>query len=265
MKLLKEKLQLTIVPFFQKLEMKNSLIGEKIFLKKDQTNFLKLSLDYNQAHRLDVRQNQFKSKKTVVHGVNLLLNAIELFLKYKDKKIYKVNCGFLKPVFLNEKIKFYFYKNEKDSFIEVENYKKEICAKIFLVFLKSKKTKTKLFKNKINEIKRIKKYENFDTNNYLKKKYKITLLKNKKFSIFPEISKVYGDIFCDAICASSYFIGMKCPGQKAIFTNIKFDLKMRKTLKFLLFDVYNYDSRFNLFSIKVEGFLHMKLQSILTK
>ena len=58
---------------------------------------------------------------------------------------------------------------------------------------------------------------------------------------------------------------MKCPGQKAIFTNIKFDLKMRKTLKFLLFDVYNYDSRFNLFSIKVEGFLHMKLQSILTK
>ena len=58
---------------------------------------------------------------------------------------------------------------------------------------------------------------------------------------------------------------MKCPGEKAIFTNIKLDLKMRKNLKFLLFDVYNYDSRFNLYSIKVEGFLHMKLQSILTK
>ena len=46
------------------------------------------------------------------------------------------------------------------------------------------------------------------------------------------------------------------PWKKAIFTNIKLDLKMRKILKFLLFDVYNYDSRFNLYSIKVEGFTH---------
>ena len=245
--------------------MKNSLIGEKIFSKKDQTNFLKLSLDYNQAHRFDAKQNQFKLKKTIVHGVNLLLNAIELFLKYKEKKIYKINCSFFKPVFLNEKIKFYFYEKGSDNFIEIENYKKEICAKIFLVFLKSKKTKTNLLKRNVKEIIRDKKYENLDPNRYLKKKYKITLFKDKKFLIFPGISKVYGNIFCDAICASSYFIGMKCPGEKAIFTNIKLDLKMRKNLKFLLFDVYNYDSRFNLYSIKVEGFLHMKLQSILTK
>ena len=246
--------------------MKNSLIGEKIFIKKDQTNFLKLSLDYNQAHRLDFKQNQFKSKKTIVHGVNLLLYAIEFFLNHEEKKIYNINCSFLKPVFLNEKIKFYFYKNGKDNFIEVENNKKEICAKIFLFFLKSKKVKPSISKSNISEIKRIKQYEHSDPKQYLKKKYKITLQKDKKFLIFPKTSKIYGNIFCDAICASSYFIGMKCPGKKAIFTNIKFNIEMiKKNLKFLLFDVYSFDSRFNLFSIKVEGFLQMKLQSILTK
>ena len=170
--------------------MKNSLIGEKIFIKKDQTNFLKLSLDYNQAHRLDFKQNQFKSKKTIVHGVNLLLYAIEFFLNHEEKKIYNINCSFLKPVFLNEKIKFYFYKNGKDNFIEVENNKKEICAKIFLFFLKSKKVKPSISKSNISEIKRIKQYEHSDPKQYLKKKYKITLQKDKKFSIFPKTSKV---------------------------------------------------------------------------
>lgn len=245
--------------------MNNSLIGEKTFHKKDQIKFLKLSLDYNQAHRFN-NNNQFKSKKTVVHGVNILLSAIEFFLNSRKKKIYHLNCNFFKPVFLNENTKFYLYKDGKDNFIEIENNKKEICVKIFLDLVKLKKKKIKLLQNKSYKIIRTKKIKNFNPMNFLNKKFKITLLKNKKFSKFLLIERMYGNMFCDAVCAASYFIGMRCPGKKAIFTNIELDLvSVRKNLKYLLFDVYRYDNRFRLFSINVDGFIKMKMQSILTK
>ena len=245
--------------------MNNSLIGEKTFHKKDQIKFLKLSLDYNQAHRFN-KINQFKSKKTVVHGVNILLSAIEFFLNLKKKKIYHLNCNFFKPVFLNENTKFYLYKDGKDNFIEIENYKKEICVKIFLDLVKSKKKKSKLLQDKSYKITRTKKIMNLNPMKFLNKKFKITLLKNKKFSKFIRVERMYGNIFCDAVCAASYFIGMRCPGKKAIFTNIELNLEsLRKNLKYLLFDVYHYDDRFKLFSIKVEGFMKMNMQSILTK
>ena len=63
--------------------MNRTLLGEKIFNKIDQEAFLKFSLDYNQAHVFNKKSNQFKSKKTVVHGVNVLLYAIELLLNLK--------------------------------------------------------------------------------------------------------------------------------------------------------------------------------------
>jgi len=246
--------------------MNNSLIGEKIFYKKDQIKFLKLSLDYNQAHRFNVKKNQFKSKKTVVHGVNILLNAIEFILNVTVKKIYNINCSFFRPIFLNEKVKFYFYNDGKDSFIEVENDKKEICVKIFLVFIKSKKSNPSLLRGISNKIVRSRKNINSSPMSFLNKKFKIKLFKNKKFLEFPRVTNIYGNILCDAICAVSYFIGMKCPGEKAIFTNIKFDLEViRKNLNYLLFDICRYDDRFRLFSIKVDGFTKMNVQSILTK
>ncbi len=266
MRSLKEKLPSTIVLYFLKLEMNSSLIGEKTFYKKDQLNFLKLSLDYNQAHRFNVKKNQFKSKRTIVHGVNILLCAIEYFLNFTEKKIYNVNCSFFRPVFLNEKIKFYFYKDGKNNFIEIENYKKEICVKVFLIFNNSNKIKSNIPQKVINKIMRSKKIINANPMGFLNKKFKILLLKNKKFPIFPKITNIYGNVFCDAICAASYFIGMKCPGEKAIFTNIKFDLDViRKNLNYLLFDVYRYDNRIRLFSIKVAGLTKMSIQSILTK
>ena len=106
--------------------MSRKLIGEKIFKKIDQIKFLKSSLDYNQAHVLNKKLNQFKSKKTVVHGVNILLYAMEFLSNLKKIKIYNVSCSFLKPIFLNEPIRFYFYREESENFIEIENNKKVV-------------------------------------------------------------------------------------------------------------------------------------------
>ena len=113
-------------------------IGKKIFNKKDQNIFLNLSKDYNQAHLIIKKKlDQFNTKKTIVHGMHILLYAFELFLKKTDVKIASIDCNFIKPIFLNQKINFYLYKNnfkekKSDFYLEIENANKKICLiKIF--------------------------------------------------------------------------------------------------------------------------------------
>ena len=93
--------------------MVKKLLGLKVFSVNEHKKFLKSSLDFNPAHRLDNKVHQFNSTKTVVHGINVLLNALELFLKLKIKKPNSLKCFFLQPIYLNEKIRFFLYYEKK--------------------------------------------------------------------------------------------------------------------------------------------------------
>ena len=246
--------------------MSRILIGEKLFKKKDQIEFLKSSLDYNQAHVFNKKFNQFRSKKTVVHGVNILLYAMEFLSNIEKSKIYNVSCTFLKPIFLNENTRYYFYREDNENFIEIENKKNVVCAKIFLMINKSIQQKKITIKRNYTKVSRSKKVSNIDPLNFLKKNFKIELLSNNKFSKFKKIKKKYGNFFCDALCAVSYFIGMKCPGQNSIFTNININLNsLNKNCSHLLFNIDHYEKKIKLFSINVEGFLKMNIKSIYLK
>jgi len=243
--------------------MSRILIGKKIFKKNDQIEFLKSSLDYNQAHTFNKKLNQFKSKKTVVHGANILLYALEFLFNLRKIKIHNFSCNFLKPIFLNENIKFYFYKEDNENFIEIENNKNVICAKVFIKIEKSDNQKKIISKDNYIKVLRSKKITNIDPLSFLKKNFKIDLIKNKKFLKFPKITKMYGNFFCDALCSASYFVGMKCPGQKSIFTNISINLSaLNKNCGYLLFNINHYEKKIRLFSINIEGFIKMNIKSI---
>ena len=132
--------------------MVKKLLGLKVFSVNEHKKFLKSSLDFNPAHRLDNKVHQFNSTKTVVHGINVLLNALELFLKLKIKKPNSLKCFFLQPIYLNEKIRFFlYYEKKKEIFIEVQNEKNIICSKI-IFSNKKRKNINKLNKKKFNLI-----------------------------------------------------------------------------------------------------------------
>ena len=65
--------------------MEKKLLGIKVFSINEHKKFLKSSLDFNPAHRLDSKFHQFNSNKTIIHGINVLLTSLELFLKLKNE------------------------------------------------------------------------------------------------------------------------------------------------------------------------------------
>jgi len=104
-------------------------LGHKIFKKKDQIFFSKISDDYN-----DIHLNNFAAKKLIygqqiVHGVNILLTALNFFFKYyKFFLLKRLDCNFLKPVFLNEKIFFYLIRKFNKLYLSVETQNTLCCV-----------------------------------------------------------------------------------------------------------------------------------------
>lgn len=242
--------------------MEKKLLGIKVFSINEHKKFLKSSLDFNPAHRLDSKFHQFNSNKTVIHGINVLLTSLELFLKLKKRKPKTLRCFFLKPIHLNEKISFllYFEKN-KEICVEAKNEKNITCSKIIISY-KFDKIKNKLSEKNVKLIKFSKKKISSNPIKYLKKKFKLNFKKKIDKGYFPIIKKNFGVNFCNSMFTTSYFIGMQCPGKNALFTNINLNLsKLNILKKYLIFYVNNYDSRIKLFTINTNGFIESNIKS----
>jgi hypothetical protein len=241
--------------------MKKNLLGTKFFSKEEQKNFNINSLDYNPAHIFNSKKNQFNTRKPVVHGINILLTSLELYLKKNKANSATIDCNFLKPVYLDKIVKFYKYKqNKNENFIEIKS-DGVLCAKIFISKIdKLTKDNTKE-KNEYIFLKKKNKFYKINPTNLIKKTFKITFDKKKNTRNYPLIQKNFGELFCKSMFAVSFFVGMVCPGKYAIFTNLKFEIKKNEKKKYLLFYVKNYDYRISLFKIFVSGFMKMNIKS----
>jgi len=241
--------------------MKKSLLGTKFFSKEEQKNFNRNSLDYNPAHVFSLKKNQFNTRKPVVHGINILLTSLELYLKKNKIKSATIDCNFLKPVYLDKIVKFYNYKqNKNENFIEIKS-DGAICVKIFISKVDKLTINNTKEKDKYSFLKKKNELYKINPINLIKKTFKIIFDKKKNTQNYPLIQKNFGELFCKSMFAVSFFVGMVCPGKYAIFTNLKFEIKKNEKKKYLLFYVKNYDYRISLFKIFVSGFMKMNIKS----
>lgn len=248
--------------------MNKKLIAKKIFSINDQKIFLKLSRDYNPAHSLKKTKNQFNSTKIIVHGINILLTALELFLKFRKMKPKLMRCFFYRPIYLNEQISFFaYYENKKNSeqIIEVQNSKKNVCTR-FVFLEKTFHKKIKNSKKKISLIKTTRSVANSNPIKFLNKSFQINFPNLKILKRFKLISKNFSSNLFNALLITSYFIGMKCPGKRAIFIGIDLNLNdLNNFKKYLVFNVNNFDKKLSMFTINTSGFIHLNIKSIYKK
>ena len=231
--------------------MKNYIIGKKKFTTKEISEFAKISNDYNPIHIDPTAARRLVTGNQVVHGINLMLAAINLLHKnLKKLKFNRIKCIFIKPVNVNEKVNFECKRNNKSVEIYIKN-KSTLFTTIILEKnneITNKKFNTnntnlnkiyKINKNYINS-----KFKKIDKNNrnhlinldnfIYPKKYK-----NLKKNITTEQFK--------AILSLSYFVGMVYPGLNSLLSSIDINLSDKKVKNNKInFSLKKYDSRINL-------------------
>ena len=92
--------------------MKNYIIGKKRFTTKEIKKFAKISNDCNPIHLDPTAARRLVTGNQVVHGINLMLTALNLSHKSLRKlKFNRIKCVFINPVNVNEKVNFEYKRN----------------------------------------------------------------------------------------------------------------------------------------------------------
>ena len=97
-------------------------MGKKKFTFKNQKDFAGISCDYNPIHMNALISRRSNSGNQIVHGVNILLTALNFLFKNKYYfKFNQIKCIFHNPANIGEYISFVksIYKNK--LLIEIKN------------------------------------------------------------------------------------------------------------------------------------------------
>ena len=96
-------------------------VFSKIFQITDQKEFSIFSGDFNPMHIDEIKSRRFLYGKPVVHGINLVLNALEVWssLNKNHFSISYIETEFLSPVFLDKEVSFQFSCNDNINSFQI--------------------------------------------------------------------------------------------------------------------------------------------------
>ena len=242
--------------------MIKKILGKKKFTISDQKYFSSISLDYNPTHYGFVGKKIFLKRK-IVHGVNILIVAIDFWIK-KEKSIPEiVQCNFVRPIKLFDNAIFFYFKLSENKYSIEVKINNILYTKIFLDFNRAQINKNNNFStSKAILIKKNKKALDLFPKFFIHKKFKIKLNKRNNFKKFYLKNTTFGKNLYSSLLETSFFIGMICPGKNAIFTSIKFRLnEIANKNDYIYFFVKKFDNRVNIFEIVTKGFVQSEIKA----
>ena len=242
-------------------------IGDKTFSVQDQEFFANMSLDVNPMHMDPVSARRVLTGQQVVHGINILIHAIEFWLSHYKLTPTHINCSFNNPINVNELVIFTEVKNSEGEHTIAVSVNGLLCSKIVLKVSaemtadKDELDTQSLESQGLNSLTENAPLE-LTPSEHLNKKYLIPINHFDSESQFPLTNQYLHKNYPAALSALSYFVGMICPGMHSIFSSLK--VKLNQNLsdsQSLLFSVVKFDNRFGLFDISVNGYFSGELKA----
>ena len=225
----------------------------KKFTLQDQYKFAEISGDYNDIHLNEKVARRSIFGYPIVHGINLVLWAIESELsKNKFQKILYLEALFKNSVYLNETV--FLKRKLLNKSVEINLYSRDrIVTSIKLDIEKSYEDNSN---NQINP--NLPPYEKpleITMEEMEGNQGKLELFLNylKFKSLFPLIADKLPKNQIATIISTSRLVGNICPGTNSLFTKILLHSKKNEYINKLFFSVSKIDKRFNLINLNIKS------------
>lgn len=234
-----------------------SLVASRKFTLNDQLQFAKFSGDFNPIHLSDEYARKTPPGRAIVHGINSLLWALDVFSTSGNDILDRLFVKFLQPIYLNETVDCYYYPDTQ--LIEISNPE--------IVFLRLKLSGSR--------------YACIDNMSYSKSMAQLELsdmdfsdiesLDNIEFiqsadpsyvkDLYPGLFAGYGCSLVSQISYLSSVVGMQAPGLHSIFVSASLNLKEKNNIQSI--EVVKTDPRFSLVDLTVNtADMEAKLRAI---
>jgi hypothetical protein len=226
------------------------ILAERAFSADDQLQFAAASGDYNPMHMDALQARRTQAGAPVVHGINLLLWALDLFAAAQSElpRLKDFRVHFSKFVYLNEPVKVEMTRHGRDRARLSITVDGSTRSKISLNFGDSAENVSASLTAPLETLFVSQKPLNlsFEKMKDLSGKLPFCMSAEDAVARFPAATRWLGGGSIAALAASTHLVGMVCPGLHSIYSELEINICPQNTSQdFLAFQVTEADERFH--------------------
>jgi len=113
-----------------RVELEPRHIGETTFTVEGQQLFASMSLDRNPMHMDANAARRLVTGRQVVHGIHVLIAAIERWQKEDDRRLESISCIFNSPVSVGDRVVFTQSGGTENGYTIEARVERLLCAQI---------------------------------------------------------------------------------------------------------------------------------------
>ncbi|HQQ63104.1 MAG TPA: MaoC family dehydratase [Pseudomonadales bacterium] len=241
-----------------------------VYLFDEQTHnaFLALCGDYNPIHADAGYCARIMTGKIIVHGMHIVLAAAEAWSTTHQEQPTRIKCKFILPISIGDEARLLEEKTGEHRWNIQVLVDDKTCATIMIAAGNVLPDKPKTGQSA--DILLIDNNPpagdaghlplDLDPHEQCGKHFRLRVRNDAGSKLFPELNKRIGITATHAIATCSYFVGMVCPGLYSLCTALDITLdEKNRDQDALDFHVENFDDRFRIFNIHLDGAITGKL------
>ena len=219
-------------------------------------------------HMDPVAARRLLTGRPVVHGIHLLLTALEYWVNEHALVPTFLDCAFNNAVNVEDDVIF-TQKNQGDGHFVIEaSVNGLLCTKIRITASRSANQPARGVepgaRGDGSFFGRVSIPLDEPPAHHLHKRYVIGVGDADLIAHFPHACRQLGTSRTTGLLALSYFVGMVCPGLNSIFSTVSLKLdEPASAAESIGFSVDQYDERFGLFQVSLDGILAGRLTAFL--
>ncbi|MFM9916858.1 MAG: MaoC/PaaZ C-terminal domain-containing protein [Rhizobacter sp.] len=237
-------------------------LGRLRFNEEDQLRFASLTGDRNPMHVDPVAARRLITGRPVVHGIHVLLAALERLPERQPLGGLRLSAEFVNPVSVGDEVMFASGCNElghDQLWAEVDGL---VCTRVVWEPAPGSRSMAygTLQGDALTETVVITE-EPLDRTpeDWVGRRQTLALPIAEFQSSFPALCQDWGERTVAAIGLLSTYVGMVCPGQHSVFASVS--LAAGHAVEELVFEVQRHDPRFGLYTITFDGALHGQIKA----
>lgn len=243
-------------------------LAQRTFSLADQETFANMCGDRNPLHVDEVAARRLITGQPVVHGVHLLLQALEHWASGKSCGINSIECSFDQPVSINDLVTFEQRELADGKWHLTASVSASVCASITLFSSVQAPAKSRPASAPVESKLSLRKIDGLlvpldeAPGSQLGVTMLLPLTGSTADANFPQAAKVISVAAVKALAGLSYFVGMVCPGMHSIFSALRLSIANQAGgTDALEFGLQRHDPRFNLFIVNFSGALEGELRA----
>jgi len=238
-------------------------LGEKTFGEADQRDFAAASLDVNPMHMDAVAARRLISGRPVVHGIHLLLHALDRCgLTGNGLLAGQLSCSFANPVSVGDTVVFEQTEGDQRTTVSA-SVDGLVCCEI--VITSAPRAAAALVDRPTRALGTLHAPLDEAPDSQTASTFELPLHDAPAAPLaarFPRAAALLGGDTLRALTATSYFVGMVCPGLHSVYSSIAFSPAAAGGERLRL-QVLKYDPRFRLFVVAFDGPVRGELRAFL--